>query len=209
MSKKAAEKEIVYVVDDDAGVRDSLCIMLEAKGLSCIPFPSGEAFLDGLNGHECGCVILDYFMNGMTGIATLKTLREGGNSLPVLMVTAHGDVEIAVEAMRHGATDFIEKPWEREALFDAVDRALEQNRQTRDLHAARKRAIEIVESFTPREREVFQQLITGSSNKLIARALDLSPRTVEFYRANVLQKADAQSVAELVRLGFMAREIRI
>lgn len=199
----------VYVVDDDAGMRDSLGALLEAKGYDYRLLESGEALLDVLNGTEAGCVLLDYSMAGMDGLATLRALRERGIAIPVILITAHGDVELAVKAMRAGASDFIEKPWNRAALFDTLERAIEQDRNTRELAASRRNAREIIASFTPREKDVFDQLITGASNKLVARALDLSPRTVEFYRANVLEKSGVSGVAGLVRLAFMAREIEL
>lgn len=209
MSASDQTQPVIFVVDDDAGVRDSLCTLLKAKELNVAEFASGEALLARLNGAETGCVLLDYSMPGATGLDTLKAMRSQGHAIPVIMITAHGDVELAVEAMRSGAFDFIEKPWERDVLLGAIERALELDRDNRDRIQARHGARDVVSSFTPREKQVFQQLITGASNKLVARALDLSPRTVEFYRANVLQKADVQSVAELVRLAFLAKEIEL
>lgn len=201
------DTDVVYVVDDDSGLRESLGELLSAKGFATTQFSSGEAFLETMEGDETGCVLLDYYLGGCNGLHVIKALREAGHSIPVVMITAHGEVQLAVNAMRAGASDFIEKPWARETLFDAIGRAIDSSKKLRERAAARKAAADAIASFTPREKDVFDELIKGASNKLIARALDLSPRTVEFYRANVLEKTGANGVAGLVRLAFLAREI--
>lgn len=201
------EADVVYIVDDDSGLRESLGELLSAKGLATKQFSSGEAFLGAIKGDETGCVLLDYHLGGCNGLEVIKALREADHSIPVVMITAHGEVQLAVDAMRAGASDFVEKPWARDTLFDAVDRAMDSCKKLQERIVARQAAMDAIVSLTPREKDVFDELIKGASNKLIARALDLSPRTVEFYRANVLEKTGANGVAGLVRLAFLAREI--
>ena len=195
----------IIVVDDDAGVRDSLNALLTAKGYGCDLYPDAETFLKTNNASDPAIILMDYSLGAISGIQAIRSVRQEGDTRPIIMITAHGDIELAVEAMKAGATDFIEKPWDKDALFQAIDRAMEAARSAAELAQARRHAVEAIKSFTPREKDVFDKLITGASNKLVARALDLSPRTVEFYRANVLEKANATSVAELVRLAFLSR----
>jgi len=194
----------VIIVDDDAGVRDSLEALLSAKAYTPISYASAEAFLKDADATDEAVILMDYSMAGASGLAAIQNIRENGDLRPVIVITAHGDIELAVSAMRAGANDFIEKPWDRDALFFAIEKAAGHARSAATLAEGRQKAVEALSSLTPRERDVFDQLITGASNKLVARALDLSPRTVEFYRANVLEKTGARSVAELVRLAFMA-----
>jgi two-component system, LuxR family, response regulator FixJ len=198
----------VFVVDDDAGIRDSLCELMLAAGKTCRAFGSGDAFLASLSGDERGCVLLDEAMPGLSGTQVLERLVERAAILPVIMITAHGDVRLAVSAMRAGAWDFLEKPWRSENLLAAIEGAL---RHESALHLQDQRQAEAVRriaSLTPRERQVFERLVCGETNKHIARKLDLSPRTVEFYRAKVLEKADTDNVAGLVRLAFAAGDLQ-
>jgi two-component system, LuxR family, response regulator FixJ len=194
----------IFVADDDAAIRDSLDVLFDAASLACEIFASGDELLKRMSGTEAGCILLDYFMPGRNGLETLKALRERNVGLPVIMITAHGEVGLAVQAMKAGASDFIEKPWEQDRLLGVLKRAIELDRSKRDIVKGRHEANAIIESFTPREKEVFDELITGASNKVIARSLKISPRTVEFYRSNVFEKSGSTSVAELVRLAFIA-----
>lgn len=196
---------LIIIVDDDSGVRDSLEALLSAKGYRMRTFKDGEGFLAANNIAEEAIILMDYSLGGISGLDAIRRVREDGDRRPVIMITAHGDIDLAVEAMRAGASDFIEKPWEKDALFEAIERAAESAHSAAELAENRARALAAIESFTPREKDVFDQLITGASNKLVARALDISPRTVEFYRANLFEKAAVTSVAELVRLAFMAK----
>lgn len=209
MSKPASDSEkTVFVVDDDAGVRDSLCELMAAAGIDCRAFSSAEAFLESLTGNERGCVLLDEAMPGLSGAETLGILCERGVHLPVIMITAHGDVRLAVTAMRAGAWDFLEKPWARDSLLAAIDSAL---RHENDIHLREQKQADAaarIADLTPRERQVFDRLVRGDTNKQVARRLDLSPRTVEFYRAKVLEKADTDNVAGLVRLAFASGELK-
>jgi len=195
----------VVVVDDDIGVRDSLEALLSAKGFDCDQFEDAESFLDRTDATDPAIILMDYSLGAVSGLEAIRRLRASGDTRPVIMITAHGDIELAVEAMRVGASDFIEKPWHKDALFEAIDRVSQRAQAAANRANARQHAGEVIASLTPRERDVFDQLITGASNKLVARALGISPRTVEFYRANVFEKTGASSVAELVRLAFMSR----
>ena len=199
----------IIVVDDDAGVRDSLEALLTAKGYACELFDNVEAFLRRSDAGDPAIILMDYSMGAMSGLDAIKQLRGLGDTRPIIMVTAHGDIALAVEAMRAGASDFIEKPWDKDALFEAIDRVAERARSAASNAKSRQYALAAIESLTPREKDVFDQLITGASNKLIARALDLSPRTVEFYRANVFEKTGAANVAELVRLAFVSNGMKL
>lgn len=195
----------IIVVDDDAAIRDSLDALLSAKGFRCEHFANAEAFLESNSLCDQAVILMDYSLGEVSGLEAIRRVRADGDTRPVIMITAHGDIELAVKAMRTGASDFIEKPWDKDALFATIDRAVEHARSAAEIANRRQRAVDAIASFTPREKDIFDQLITGASNKLVARALDLSPRTVEFYRANVFEKAGVSSVAELVRLAFMAK----
>ncbi len=200
--------DLILVVDDDAGVRDSVATLLSARRRASLTFGCGQALLDwfdaGGDAGAGGCIVMDYFMPGMTGLDTLAHLKTRAVAQPVIIITAHGDVELAVRAMKEGAFDFIEKPWERDALFAAIDRAQARARASSQAQATRRAAQETIASFTPREADVFKELIGGAANKVVARNLDISPRTVEFYRARVLDKSGVESIAGLVRLAFAA-----
>lgn len=200
----AEKPQYVYIADDDDGLRDSLGALFETIDQPVRLFESGDALLSGLHGTEAGCILLDYTMPGRDGLETLQALRDRAISMPVIMMTAHGDVSLAVSAMKAGALDFVEKPWAKDELFQLVERAMRLELDARPEHEARSQATTLVSSFTPRELQVFDELIKGASNKVIARTLDLSPRTVEFYRSNVLEKSGSTSIAALVRLAFKA-----
>lgn len=195
---------IIFVADDDAGIRDSLGVLFDAASLAYEMFPTGDDLLRRMTGQEVGCILLDYYMPDCNGLETLKAVRASKIGLPVIMITAHGEVDLAVQAMKAGAADFIEKPWETDQLLGVIKRAVALDRSKRDSLKGRRQASAIIESFTPREKEVFDELITGAPNKVIARSLDISPRTVEFYRSKVFKKSGSTSVAELVRLAFVA-----
>lgn len=192
----------IYVVDDDEAVRDSLRIMLEARGFGVRSFQSGEEFLEALGPAMDGCVLLDVNMPGLSGFDVQQRLR--GSGLPIIVVTGHGDVPSAVRAMKAGAVDFVEKPFSDEVILDAIARALAQS-------DAAKRNQHIVSEvnarlgrLTPREREVFDQLVLGHPNKIIAHQLTISPRTVEIHRARVMEKMGAHNLSELVRMALAA-----
>jgi two-component system response regulator FixJ len=193
---------VVHIVDDDAAVRQSLSFMLSAAGLAVRVYDSPSAFLDGLSAAQSGCLVTDVRMPDMTGLELLRRLRAKGCLIPAIVITGHGDVPLAVEAMKAGAVDFIEKPFEEAAILKAVKKALEQG--TEDGGDAQAVAARVA-LLSERERQVLDGLIAGHPNKTIAYDLGISPRTVEVYRANVMTKMQAKSLSELVRLAILAQ----
>ena len=192
----------IYVIDDDEAMRDSLGFLLEAAGFRVTLFETAQKFLDALPGLAFGCIVSDVRMPGIDGIELLKCMKAGHSKFPVLIMTGHGDVPLAVEAMKLGAADFLEKPFEDDRLVGMIEAAIRQagsavrsDTVTQDI-AAR------IATLSPRERQVMDGLIAGLSNKLIARDYDISPRTIEVYRANVMTKMQANSLSELVRLAM-------
>jgi two-component system response regulator FixJ len=194
-----AHRGKVYVIDDDQAMRDSLDFLLGAADFHVTLFESAQNFLDALPTIDFGCVVSDVRMPGIDGIELLKRLKAGGSLFPVVIMTGHGDVPLAVEAMKLGAMDFLEKPFEDDRLIGMIEAAL-----TRAEPGVKSEAITLeiqsrIASLSPRERQVMDGLIAGLSNKLIAREYDISPRTIEVYRANVMTKMQAASLSELVR----------
>jgi len=192
---------VVHIVDDDDAVRQSLAFLLSSAGLPVRLYDSASAFLADLSTPQDGCLITDVRMPGMSGIDLLKALREKAYSMPAIVITGHGDVPLAVEAMKAGAVDFIEKPFEEEAILTAVRRALEQGSDENgdEIVVAAKLA-----TLSERERQVLQGLVAGHPNKTIAHELGISPRTVEVYRANLMAKMQAKSLSELIRMAILA-----
>ena len=199
------EARAVYVVDDDAAIRDSMSLLFEAQGLSVRSFASGTEFLAVAPGLAPGCVVTDLRMPEMDGLELLRRVRERHPAFPVIVVTAHGEVPLAVQALKTGAVDFIEKPFPAEALLNAVLPALEAIGTTESLQGQIAKIVERISLLTQREREVMDELIAGHQNKVIAYHLGISPRTVEVYRARVMEKMGARSLSALVRMGIAAR----
>ena len=197
----------VYVIDDDPAMRDSLDFLLGSAGFSVRLFDSAQIFLDELESLEAGCVVTDIRMPGIDGMELLRQLNSGTRKLPVIVMTGHGDVPLAVEAMKLGALDFLEKPFNDERLIGMIETALSQNESGSKTEALSADMAARVASLTPRERQVMQGLVTGQSNKAIAKDYDISPRTVEVYRANVMTKMQANNLSELVRFAIRARII--
>lgn len=192
----------VYVIDDDAAMRDSLNFLLEAAGFDVTMFDTATRFLNLLPRLDFGCVVSDVRMPGIDGIELLKRMKALKSRFPIVIITGHGDVPLAVEAMKLGAVDFVEKPFEDDRLIAMIDAAVRQSDPAaRDQAVTRDLAARIA-SLSPRERQVMDGLIAGLSNKLIARDYDISPRTIEVYRANVMTKMQANSLSELVRLAM-------
>jgi len=192
---------VVHIVDDDEAVRRSLAFMLSSAGLAVRLYESAGAFLDGLDQVQCGCLITDVRMPDMTGIELLGCIKERAPCLPAIIITGHGDVPLAVEAMKAGAIDFIEKPFEEQAILDAVQAALAQTEEGGGGDLAEVTAR--LASLSERERQVLEGLMAGQPNKGIAAALGISPRTVEVYRANLMAKMQARSLSELIRMGIL------
>ena len=194
----------VYVIDDDAAMRDSLNFLLESADFSVMLFETAQNFLDVLPGLAFGCVVSDVRMPGIDGIELLKRMKAGHSAFPILIMTGHGDVPLAVEAMKLGAVDFLEKPFEDDRLIGMIDAAIRQAEPSARNEAVTHDIAARVATLSPRERQVMDGLIAGLSNKLIARDYDISPRTIEVYRANVMTKMQANSLSELVRLAMRA-----
>ncbi|MBL4690620.1 MAG: response regulator transcription factor [Rhodospirillales bacterium] len=200
----------VFVIDDDEAVRRSLCWLIESADHPAKAYASADDFLSELPDTDgVGCIVTDVRMPGMSGIELLGELAIRGSNLPVVVITAHGDVQMAVEAMRLGALDFVEKPFEEKALLEVIERALtecEQRRRTLSADAdVRKR----FEALTPREREVLEMILAGQPNRRVAKALEISDKTVEVHRAHIMDKIGAGSFADLVtkavQTGFQPR----
>ena len=197
-----AHRGKVYVIDDDEAMRDSLDFLLAAADFQVSLFESAQNFLDALSTLDFGCVVSDVRMPGIDGIELLKRLKAGGSLFPVVIMTGHGDVPLAVEAMKLGAMDFLEKPFEDDRLIGMIEAALRRAEPGVKNEAATLEIQSRIASLSPRERQVMDGLIAGLSNKLIAREYDISPRTIEVYRANVMTKMQAASLSELVRLAM-------
>jgi two-component system, LuxR family, response regulator FixJ len=192
----------VYVIDDDEAMRDSLDFLLGAADFRVTLFESAQNFLDALSTLDFGCVVSDVRMPGIDGIELLKRLKAGGNRFPVVIMTGHGDVPLAVEAMKQGAVDFLEKPFEDDRLIGMIETALRLAEPGLKSEVVNLEIQSRIASLSPRERQVMDGLVAGLSNKLIAREYDISPRTIEVYRANVMTKMQAASLSELVRLAM-------
>jgi two-component system response regulator FixJ len=199
-------KDMIHVVDDDAAVRDSLRVLLEASGFVVQTHDSARAFLTAATG-AAGCVLTDVRMPEIDGLELQRRLTERGVRLPVIVMTGKGDIPIAVRAMKAGAVDFLEKPFQDEQLLGAVRRALDEGKQLREADSTSAEAAARLAALTPREREVLDLLVTGLSNKAIANELGASPRTIEVHRARVLEKLQAHSLPELVRLVLAAEPL--
>ena len=199
------DKPLLFVVDDDEAVRDSLEALLGNKGYNIRTFDSGKKFLDDIDGlAQQACLLLDIRMPGLDGLKVLDRLTDKKLPLAVIMITGHADVSIAVRAMKAGAADFIEKPFTQNVILTAVAKAFESLNDA-ELPAADKREIiNKLNNLTPRERDVFSRLVDGLTNKEIARELEISPRTVEVYRAGVMDKMGARNLSSLVKMGLAA-----
>jgi two-component system response regulator FixJ len=194
---------LVHVIDDDEAMRDSICFLLETYGFAVRAYDSAVAFLAAVPEGVDGCVVTDIRMPGMTGMELVDELRRRDAIAPVVMITGHGDVPLAVQAMKAGVADFIEKPFDDDALVRAIEAALASPVAGADRPAGRETR-ERLDSLSQRERQVLDGLVAGKPNKIIAYDLGISPRTVEVYRANVMEKMGAGSLSELVRMTVLA-----
>jgi len=196
---------VVHVIDDDSGVRDSLAFLLRSHEIEARTYESAKSFLAKLPVIDSGCIITDVRMPEVSGVELLHRLKEMQVGMPVVVITGHGDLQLAVEAMKQGAVDFLEKPFDDEVLIAAVRSALARWRKDAVELLERDQVHQRLATLTQRERKVLQGLLEGKANKIIAHDLDISPRTVEIYRANVMNKMKAASLSGLVRMGLIAR----
>ena len=190
----------VFVVDDDEGVRNSLRFLLKSVGLATRALASANEFLETYKPNQPGCLILDVRMPGMSGLELQQQLNVRGAVIPVIFITGHGDIPMAVEAMQQGAFDFLQKPFRDQDLIDRIQRALERDSRSRTALSQHVKIRERLESLTPREREVMVLMTRGKANKVMAAELGVSQRTVEIHRARVMEKSGAASLAQLVRM---------
>jgi two-component system, LuxR family, response regulator FixJ len=200
----APEKAVVHVIDDDEASRQSLAFLLQTAKIDVQTYPSAAIFLDQLPNLNADCIITDVRMPGLSGIDLLRRLRELKIATPVIVITGHGDVPLAVEAMKIGAVDFFEKPFDDEALLASVRSVLRQREGKKERDTARAEIDNRIAALSNRERDVLAGLVAGRANKQIAYDLGISPRTVEIYRANLMNKMNAGSLSELVRMALMA-----
>jgi two-component system, LuxR family, response regulator FixJ len=194
----------VHVIDDDEAVRESIDFLLRSAGLSVRTYDSATSFLDAAPKIGAGCIITDVRMPGLSGLDLLRRLQEMQVALPVIVITGHGDVPLAVEAMKCGAVDFLEKPFDDEVLLASVRSALNRSEQSAAVESERAEIRARIAALTQREHDVLEGLVAGHPNKIIAFKLEISPRTVEIYRANLMTKMKAGSLSELVRMTLLA-----
>ena len=200
-----ASGRTIHVVDDDKAMRDSVVALLEDAGYRTAAHASAEEFLKQASALEPGCVVSDVRMPGMDGLALLRKLRADGIALPLVLITGHGDVPLAVAAMKAGAVDFLEKPFDVQALLDAIEAGLRLQAGIKPEGTDRIEARERLKALTPRELEVLEHLVSGETNKEAAVKLGVSHRTVEFHRAHILEKTSAKGLPDLVRLWLATR----
>ena len=199
-----SDKPVVHVIDGDEAMRESLAFLLGAVGMEVRTYESALGFLDVAPNAEAGCVITDVRMPGLSGVDLLRRLRELKLGIPVIVITGHGDVPLAVEAMKIGALDFLEKPFDDEVLLASVRSALNQLNQDQKRQAERNEIERRLAALSNRERDVLEGLVSGHANKQIAYDLGISPRTIEIYRANLMTKMQAASLSDLVRMALIA-----
>lgn len=196
----------VFVVDDDPGVGDSIRLLLRSVGLRAETFLSADEFLEAFDPDRAGCLVLDVRMPGMSGLDLQEVLRDRNSTLPIIFVTAHGDIPMAVDAVKAGAVDFLQKPFRDQELLDKIHGALEENTRIRGEEEGRAEIRKRLASLTPREREVMGLVVDGKANKNVARALGISQRTVEIHRARVMEKMGVRSVSKLVQMVMRGTE---
>lgn len=190
----------VYLVDDDPDVRDAVAFLLESDGLAVATFAEPQALLDRVDGTSRGCLVLDVRLPQMDGLQLLDALRSRSVDMPVVFISGHGDIPMAVRAVQAGALDFLEKPFRDEVLLEKVRNGLELDRHRRDHQAERAEVERRLDELTPRETEIMEGMLQGKLNKIIAHDLDISARTVEVHRANVLEKLHARNSSDMVRM---------
>ncbi|MAG97267.1 MAG: response regulator FixJ [Alphaproteobacteria bacterium] len=200
-------EQIVYVVDDDPAIRDSLQWLLTSVDLKVRTFSSGQELLDQVTPDLPGCLLIDVRMPGMSGLELQHELTARGIKLPIVIITGHGDVQMAVRAMKAGALDFIEKPFNDQEILEVVQRAVDRSVSAVESSAVKEEVESRIASLTPRERQVLELVVTGLPNRGIALELGRSEKTVEFHRANVMEKMQAKSLADLMKMVMTVGEI--
>jgi two-component system, LuxR family, response regulator FixJ len=198
------DKKLIHIVDDEDSIRRSVSFMLKTSGYQTETWSSGQAFLKEVKHAEHGCILLDVRMPEIDGLEVQRTLAERGVTMPVVIMTGHGDISIAIRAMKAGAVDFLEKPFEKAALIAAIEESFQRIADATDVSARALDAEKILGVLTPRERDVLEGLAKGLPNKTIAYDLGISPRTVEVHRANVMTKLDVRSLSDALRIAFAA-----
>jgi len=198
------DKRIIHIIDDEDGVRRSAAFMLKTSGFAVRPWSSGVEFLKEVRHAETGCILLDIRMPEMDGLEVQQVLNERGVTMPVIVLTGHGDTAIAVRAMKAGAVDFLEKPFDTDVLLEAIERAFGRLDSEKNVLARAAEADVVLGALSGREREVLDGLAQGYPNKTIAYDLGISPRTVEVHRANIMTKLRARSLSEVLRIAFAA-----
>ncbi len=198
----------VFIVDDDHAVRDALRMLIKSVGLPVQVYASGDEFLGAWQAEMRGCVVADIRMPGMSGLEMQEALQERGCRLPVIFITGHGDVPMAVEAMKAGALDFVQKPFRDQDLLDRINEGLQQERNLHQVEVEIEEITGRLEALTPRERQVLDRVVSGQPNKVIAMDLDVSQRTVEIHRARVMEKMQARSLAQLVQMMSRLENLR-
>lgn len=198
------DSQIVYVVDDDEAVRESLAVLLTSAGFKVAVYPSGDAFLQAIHPQSHGCVVIDVRMPGLSGLEVLQALSARNASMPVIVMTGHGDLPMAVGAMKAGAYDFLEKPFDGAVLTQSVGGALTSSAESWKEEVKLAEIRRRLASLTDRERQVLDELVVGNLNKVVAHNLNISPRTVEVHRARTMEKMQARNLAHLVRLSLTA-----
>ena len=198
-----AVQPIVHIVDDDRAVRDSLSFLMKSVGFESMTYDSAEAFLDKADLNRPGCLIVDIRMQGMSGLELQQLLNERSSKLPVIIITGHGDVPMAVQAMKAGAVDFLEKPYDNQLLIARIRQCLQQISKEQDKENRVAKAKSQLAELTPRELEVMNLLVAGKHNKAIADDLDISVRTAEAHRAKVMKKLHAESLSDIVRVALL------
>ncbi len=199
MTQSMSLKQTVFIVDDDYAIRDAMGLLMESIGLDCETFETANDFLTRIPEDRPGCLVLDIRMPGMSGLELQEHLAKRDSALPIIFITGHGDIPMAVEAMQNGAVDFIQKPFRDQELLDRISAALKADRTNRSKLEASSGVRQRAELLTNREREVLDLVVTGKPNKIIAYDLSVSQRTVEIHRSRVMEKMQAHSLAELVR----------
>jgi RNA polymerase sigma factor (sigma-70 family) len=199
-------KQTVFIVDDDEAVRGALRLLMKSVGREAKTFASGDEFLDSCSPGISGCLILDIRMPGMSGLELQEKLHQQGVNIPIIFITGHGDVPMAVQAMKQGALEFLQKPFREQDLVDLVNQALEKNENSHKLALQRTEIEPRIAKLTPRERQIMDMIVQGKANKVIAIDLGVSQRTVETHRTRIMRKMQAKSLAELVQMAVRLQD---